>query len=96
MSETTDHRKASKGMAFIGESCADIVYDACSEEAIDGIEFHGMLLVAAVKQGYLVGSTLFYNSAAPPPAIARLLRLTANGIEGKNEEGVTVRTRDAP
>jgi hypothetical protein len=96
MTQTADHKKASKGMAFIGQSCADIVYDACNEEAIDGIAFHGMLLIAAVKDGYLVGSTMFYNSAAPPPAIAKLLRLTADGIEGKDAEGVIVRTADLP
>ena len=90
------HERASQTIREISDDLLDRATDICSEETRsnnDGVIFIPIIVLAAVQEHSLITSACQFGMQSSAESVARLLRLTADHLEGKTHDGQFVAER---
>lgn len=66
----------------VTDVAASVCHDACEADE-EGIFYLPFIIVCAIKDHYLIGSTLHFDGHQSPDDVAKVLRMTADHLEGK-------------
>lgn len=91
--KTDDQEFASQTMHFIGETCLSIMDENLESPDRRGIHYTSVLIIAAIKDSHLIGSSTFYDENNRKSDIIKLLSMTTANLRGDDIGDVIVEER---
>lgn len=80
----TDDRQVMENLRVLGDRMLDVASTACAMVSDDdGVFYTPVISIFAVEDGMLIGTTVHLDSTQDVDEVARLLRLTADAIDGR-------------